>query len=81
LKQFVETIVKRFSDFIFFLICLTLDYVAWSREWPIKTAAYKAVAQKGKSNKRTITRNSALWNVAHDEKVDSIVLDFFNEGG
>jgi|TARA_B110000091_G_C13692288_1_gene422597 hypothetical protein len=55
--------------------------VAWSREWPIKTAAYKAVAQKGKSNKRTITRNSALWNVAHDEKVDSIVLDFFNEGG
>ena len=56
------------------------DYIAWSRTWPIKTAAMPHAKPKG-DQKRTMTRNSQQWDEAIDERVDQLVRDFFNEGG
>jgi hypothetical protein len=56
------------------------DYIAWARTWPIKTAAMPNARPKA-DMKRTMTRNSHLWDEAIDERVDNLVRDFFNEGG
>ena len=54
------------------------DYIAWSRTWPVKTAAMPHAKPTG-GQTRTMTRNSLHWDATKDETVDQLVRDFFNK--